>query len=1039
MYKVELRGLMNLSENFIRKPVMTILAMATIAFFGVFCYRNMPVSDMPDVEFPTIQVSVSYPGADPQTIANNVVIPLEQQFTSIPGIQTISSTSYNGSATIVLQFRLNKSVDLAAPDVLEAINAASSQLPKDLPFQPTYSKVNPTATPVMFLVVHSKTAPLGELYDYAYSVLAQQLHIIEGVSQVETFGSPYAVRLQVDPQKLAARQIGIDEVGQVIQNANVYVPTGTLYGQKSEYTINVDGQMETASLYENLILKSNKGAIVRFKDVGRALDSVQQDKVYVRFFTNETNENMVGLAIQKEMGANTLSIINQIKEKLPELQRGIPASVQLYDIYDQSEYINESLRDVKLTLLIALFLVILVIFIYLGKGMNTLIPALAIPMSVLGTFIVLNLCGFSIDILSLLAITLAIGFLVDDAIVVLENIVRRVEHGEAPYEASLNGSKQISFTILSMTLCLCAVFIPLLFMEGIIGRVLHEFAVTITTAVLFSGFISLSLTPLLCSRFIPKYSQGNKKTKAEQFSEKFNEKLLNLYRPSLKWALSHRKSLLTSAIVCLGLAVLLFIKLPKDFLPGDDIGFIELFTVTQDGTSPFQLQKYQEQVCMIVKDDPNVDSAVAVGGTPQENLGIIYIRLKNIHERKPMDQVIKELYVKIGNIPGLSIFLKPVPLINLEVGTSSSRANYQFILHSLNTNDLYKYTPILMEKMKSLPGFSNVTSDLDIAMPSLKVEILRDKAYMLNVTASQIENALSLAFGNILLSPIHEPANQYYVILEVLPKFYRDPSQLSQLWLRSSTNDLVPLSAVVKMKETLAPLTINRHNGLTSATISFNIEGIPLGTGLNNLETLASQVLPATVAGAVEGSANIFKTSFANLGVLLLITIFIIYVILGTLYENFFPPITVMSTLPVATLGGLLTLMIFDVSLSLYAVVGLILLLGIVMKNGIIMVDFANEAMLKEKKNPEEAIYDACIVRFRPILMTTISAMMGAVPIALGIGGLTAQGRRPLGMVIVGGLIFSQVLTLYLTPVVFIYMEKLRMKSEKKRFDKNLD
>ena len=1023
---------MNLSALFIKRSVMTTLVMVAIAFFGVLAYRGLSVSDLPDVDYPTIQVSVDYPGASPETIANTVVVPLEQQFTTISGIKSISSTSYTGSATIVLQFELNKLIDLAAPDVQAAINAASPQLPQDLPYAPTYSKVNPTSTPILFFVLHSATMTQGDLYDYAHSVIGERINIIEGVSQVQTYGEPFAVRVQVNPQKLTARGIGISQIGTAIQNANVYLPVGTLFGRKKEFTIDVKGQMDKGEEYNPLVMKTDQGAITRLQDIGQAFDSVHDDKIYVKFFKDAVAQGCVGLGVQKQPGANTLATIERINAILPNLERSLPGSVTFYRMYDQSEYITDSVDDVKFTLSVAMLLVIIVIFLYLGKFIDTFIPAIAIPMSMLGTFIVMFFLGYTIDILSLLAITLSIGFLVDDAIVVLENIVRHVEEGKKPLEAAMIGSKEISFTILSMTLCLCTVFIPLVFMEGIVGRILHEFAVTIVTAVAISGFISLTLTPLLCSRLIPPQKE-KEKTKVALFSEKFNHKLVSWYKPSLEWALHHRKMMALAGVLSFLLTLYLAIAIPKDFIPGDDIGFVEAFTVAADGTSPFRLADYQDELAKIAAHNPSVESVIAIGGNPQDNEGIMYIRLTDIHKRPPMSQVVAELSKHMNTAIGAQVFLRPVPLINLQVGTTTTKADYQFTMQSLRAEDLYQYAPIMEEKIKSLKGFSQVNSDLDITQPQLKVDILRDKASMLGISAFEIENSLNLAFADSNLSPINDPQNLYYVIMEVLPHYYRDPSKLSQLWLNSASGQLVPLSAIVKMKESLGPLTVNHFDSMPAATVSFNIDGIPLGTGLKNLEKLAKETLPPTVTGSLQGSASVFRSSFANIQFLLLITFFIIYVILGILYEDFFPPFTVMSTLPPAALGGFLSLVLLRETLSLYAVVGVIMLLGIVMKNGIIMIDFANERREKEGMSIHDAIVTACTIRFRPILMTTFSALMGAVPIALGMGGTAAASRKPLGIVIVGGLIVSQVLTLYLTPVTYTYMEALRTKIEKKR------
>lgn len=1025
---------MNLSEVFIRRPVMTILTMLTLAFFGILSYLQLPVSDLPDVDYPTITVNVDWPGADPETVANNVVVPLEQQFTTIEGILSISSTSYTGSATIVLQFHLDRNIDLAAPDVQAAINAANPQLPKDLPYAPTYTKTNPTATPVLYLAVTSPTLTRGDLYSYGYTVLAQRISIIEGVSQVQTYGSPYAVRLRVDPQKVAARGMGIDDVALAIQNANVYLPVGTLFGKKREYTIDVDGQLIPANQYDPIIIKNDNGSIVRFKDVGQAIDSVQNDKLFVNYYDKELSSPTVVLAVRKQAGANTLDVVQSINDLLPSLMKEIPGSVKVIRLFDQSEFIWDSVHDVQLTLLIALILVVVVIFFYLGTLRDTIIPVVTIPLSVLGAFIVMLWMKFTIDILSLLAITLAIGYLVDDAIVVLENIVRHVEKGEKPLVAALNGSKEISITILSMTLCLCTIFIPLIFMGGIIGRILHEFAMTIVCTVFISGMIALSLTPLMCSRLIRPHHEGKKKNVIERLSEQLNNKILSFYSPSLNWALKHRKSVLFLGLGSVVASLFLFLKLPKDFLPPDDLGLIEAYIQSVDGTSPFGIEDYASHLSKLLVADPNILNIVGVGGYPQDNEGVMFIHSKPMKERLPLKPLLKHLYPIANQIPGCKVFLKPLPLINLQVGTTDTKAEYQFTLQSLNTGDLYKYAPQFEEKLKSLKTITSVVSDLDIQEPQAHIEILRDKASQYGITAYQIENVLNLAYATSNLTPINTPSYQYYAIMETLPHFYRNPDNLKQIWLRNTNNQMVPFSAITQVTEDLGPLTVNHINGLPSATISFNIaQGTALETALKEVQSLADSTLPETISGSIQGAASVFQSSFANIQYLMLISFFIIYVILGILYENFFPPVTVMSTLPPAALGGLLSLLICNETLSLYAVVGFIMLLGIVLKNGIIMVDFANDSRLHHDKSIHDAIFEACMIRCRPILMTTFAALMGAVPIALAIGGSTAKSRQALGIVIVGGLLFSQVMTLYLTPVIYTYIEELHEKLTRKK------
>jgi hydrophobic/amphiphilic exporter-1 (mainly G- bacteria), HAE1 family len=1027
---------MNLSEIFIRRPVMTILAMLTVAFFGVLAYIALPVSDLPDVDYPTITVSVDWPGADPETVANNVVVPLEQQFTTIPGLMTLSSTSYTGSATIVLQFQLDRNIDLAAPDVLAAINTATPQLPKDLPYAPTYTKVNPTASPILFIVVTSPTLTQGDLYNYGFSVLSQRISLVDGVSQVQTFGEPYAVRLRIDPQKLAAKGIGINDVGQAIQDANVYLPVGTLFGEKREFTIDCNGQLMPAALYDPIIIKNDNGSITRFRDIGHAIDSVQDDKVLTTYYERGFDAPSIVLAVRKQPGANTLKVIDAVNELLPTLQAEIPGSVRLVRVFDQSTFIWDSVHDVQLTLTIALILVVLVIFFYLGKIRDTLIPVITIPLSVLGAFVVMLQMKFTIDILSLLAITLSIGYLVDDAIVVLENIVRHVEQGEKPWVAAMNGSKEISLTILSMTLCLCTIFIPLLFMGGIIGRILHEFAVTIVATVFISGMISLSLTPLMCSRFIPEHKEGRKKTAVEKMSHSLNEKILSFYSPSLDWALRHRKTILIMGIGSLVLSIFLLVKLPKDFLPPDDLGMVEALVQTVDGTSPFQIGDYTDKLSKVLCQDPNVESVIGISAYPQDNEGVMYLSLKPIHDRLQLAPLLHHLAPIANQIPGCRVFLKPLPLINLQAGTTESKGDYQYTLQSLSTDDLYKYGPIMEQKMKQLKSITAVVSDMDVTEPQAKIEILRDRASQYNITATQIENALNLSYATSNLSPINTPTYQYYAIMETFPHFYRNPSDLRQMWFRNTNNEMVPFSSICKVTESIGPLNVNHLDGLPSATISFNLApNVPLQTALKDVENLAKQVLPESVPGTLQGSATVFQTSFANLQSLMLIAFFIIYVILGVLYENFFPPITVMSTLPPAALGGLLSLMLFGQTLSIYAVVGMIMLLGIVMKNGIIMIDFANDSRQNQGKSIHEAIHHACMVRCRPILMTTFAAMMGAVPIALAIGGATAKSRQSLGIVIVGGLIFSQIMTLYLTPVIYTYIEGLHERLKRKKKD----
>lgn len=1011
---------------------MTTLVMIAIVFFGIVAYKQLPVSDLPNVDYPAITVSVSYPGSSPTTVANNVVSPLEREFLTIPGLQTIASTSSTGSAIIVLQFDLRKSIDSAALDVQTAINTASPNLPQDLPYAPIYHKVNPSQTPILYFAVTSMTMPRYQLYDYAYTFIGERLSMVSGVAQVQVYGAPFAVRVQVNPQKLAAKGIGLDEVATALQNANINIPTGTLYGPQREYTINVDGQMGQAALYNQVIIKNEDGNIVRIRDVGRALDSLSNDKEYQRYMTHTQSQESVVFGVLTQPGVNSMQVISDINAMLPHLESSLPGSIKLERLFDKSEFIKEAVTDVQLTLFIAFSLVVLVIFFYLGKPLNTLIPSIALPITIIGTFAVMSILGFTIDILSLLAITLSIGFLVDDAIVILENIVRHVEMGKPVLEAALQGSKEIGFTILSMTLSLSSVFIPLLFMGGIIGQLFHEFAVIIISAMLLSGFISLTLTPMLCSRFIKPYHEKAAQTFMEKVAGRVNSLLLSMYEKGLQLVLRFPKTTISFGAACIAATLILFRILPSDFLPPDDLGMIVVHTQAATGTSPYEMMRIQSELEDIARCNPAIESLISLGAMPNDNKGAMYIRLKPFKERPSISQVLDELKKAYASSTSAYVYLKALPLIDLQVSTSDINAPYQYTLQSLSSDELYSAASELMQAMQTLPHLTQISTDMEIKQPQLNLTILRDRAYALNVSAQALENVLSYAFAATNLSPINEPENQYYVIMEVEPKFYSDPSYLSQLYIRASNNKLVPLSAVTRSEQTVGPLNINRINGLPAVNLFFDTGKGALGPAIQQLETLAHRTLPPTVTGQIQGTANVFKASFANLTMMLLVAFFVIYVILGILYENFLHPITVMSTLPPAALGGLLTLVLFRESLSLYAFVGIILLLGIVMKNGIIMIDFANES-IQAGKSPKEAIVHACLTRFRPILMTTFSALMGAVPIALGIGGMTAQGRRPLGIVIIGGLIVSQLLTLYLTPILYLYLEKLRERVHQKK------
>ena len=1043
---------MNICAPFIHRPVMTCLLMATILFFGINAYRALPVSDLPDVEYPTIQITTSYPGASPEIMADRVTTPLERQFATIEGIKSISSMSNTGNSTIVLQFHLDVPIDGAATDVQASINQAQPDLPPDLPNMPTYKKVNPSQTPILYYAIASNDESLGALYEYAYTFLGQRMSLVNGVNEINTYGSPYAVRVQVNPDALAARNIGIDQVANTIVKGNPELPVGVLYGPGVEYTVNVNGQIPNAQGYDPLVIRNNNGNMVRISDVGRSLNATENDKYSLEYMTKDASSPCVVLAVLKEPGKNAIKVIDGIQSMLPELVATLPETVKVHKVFDQSDWIMDSVRDVQFTLMVAFILVCLVIFFYLGKVVNTTIPLCAIPMSIIGTFSIMYLLNFSIDILSLMAITLSIGFLVDDAIIVLENVFRHIEMGKTRMQAALDGSSQIAFTVVSTTLSLISVFIPMVFMGGIIGRIFREFAVTIVIAVLFSSLIALTLTPLLCSRFVAENHEEKKQNWLEKISDKVNDGLLNIYKKALTKVFNFQKTTLLVGLACVASSIFMFMTLPKDFFPAEDLGFIEGFTQSMDGTSPFQMIEYQEQIAEIIRNNPNVADLVSVGAIPTDNQGLLFIHLKNYKQRQPMGKVIRELIPEFYEIPGVQTFLRPLPLINLDVGTSSAQGAYQYTLQSYSTDDLYESAQKLIDHLKQTPGFTQVSSNMHNSEPQLNIKIDRDRAFDLNVSAQDIEQALMYAYSGGKITTINSPIDQYDVIIETVPSAYKDPSVLNKLYISALSNNpappapqtmnssnqapttttqttgpvQVPLSAVTTWTEDIGPLLINHYNTQTSVTITFDLQDLALSDALLTLDNFAQANFPRNIMASVVGSAETFKSSFADLSFLFIITVFVIYVILGILYEDFVHPMTVMSALPPATIGALLTLVIFGETLSFYAMVGIIMLVGIVLKNGIMMIDFAEDYMKAEKKGYLEAITAACFDRLRPILMTTFSTFMGALPIALGIGGSSASSRIPLGLSICGGLLFSQVLTLFLTPIVFIRLEKLR-------------
>ena len=1018
---------MNISSIFIERPVATTLVMIGILLAGVMGYRLLPTAALPSVDFPTIQVSVGYPGASPETMAASVATPLEKQFSTIAGLDSMISSSSLGNTRITLQFALERNIDAAALDVQTSISAAMRRLPTDLPAPPSFRKVNPADLPVFYLSMSSSTMRLSDVNEYAENLVAQRLSTINGVSQVQVYGSQkFAVRVQVDPEAVAARGIGIDEIATALEQGNSNQPVGSLSGKVREYTLQSSGGLLKAEEYKPLVVAWRGGAPVRLREVATVIDSVENDRRAAWF----DGQRAFTLAIERQPGANTVRLVDEIKKVLPELRKQVPASIQFTVLYDRSESIRDSVDDVQFTMALTIGLVIMVIFIFLRNISATIIPSLAVPLSIVGAFAVMYLSGFSLNNLSLMALTLSVGFVVDDAVVMLENIVRHMEMGKKPMRAAFDGSQEVGFTILSMTISLVAVFIPVLFMGGVVGRLFHEFAVTIAVSILFSGFVSLSLTPMMCSRFLRPPEHNKRQAGLYGATERLFDAAMRFYERTLRGAMRHKFVCLLFSFGVLGATSLMFVSTPKGFLPTEDTGQIVVRTEGQQGSSLVNMTAHQQQLVEIVKKDPDVEHYMSViGGGGGQNFtheGFLMLRLTDRSKRPHASQIVTRLRGQFAQVPGIRTYASLPPPIR--IGGASTKSLYQFTMQSPEMGLLYHDATALYQKMQALPSLQNVATDLLLSNPEVRVKILRDKASALGITATQIERALSLAYGTREVSTILAPTNDFQVILELEPKFREQPRTLDLLHVRAPSGQLVPLSTLVSTSTGVGPMVVNHLGQMPSVTISFDLrDGAALGEAVEQVRELASHTLSDSISTSFQGTAQAFQSSFQGMWLLLAMSVAVIYIVLGILYESFIHPVTILSGLPSAGVGAMATLLLFGKDLDIYGFVGIIMLIGIVKKNAIMMIDFALEAQRKHNVSPADSIIEGALVRFRPIMMTTMAALMGTLPIAIG-HGAGAEARQPLGLAVVGGLMLSQVLTLYFTPVYYYYLDKIQQR-----------